>query len=92
MNDALRRWSLASPVPADPDDRPPLARAMTWVVRLTAISFEMVLPGVIGYGLDQWLGTGPWLAVGGFVVGPIVAFIHLLRITSADHPSSQDRG
>jgi F0F1-type ATP synthase assembly protein I len=59
---------------------------MSWVARLTTISLEMVLPGLIGYGLDQWLGTSYLLAIGGFVLGFIVAFLHLLRIAADDHP------
>jgi hypothetical protein len=64
---------------------------MSWVARLTTISLEMVLPGLLGYWLDQWLGTGYWLAMGGFALGFVVAFIHLLQIASADQPPSTAR-
>ena len=29
--------------------------------------------GAIGYALDGWLGTRPWLAILGLVVGAVVA-------------------
>jgi len=31
--------------------------------------------GAIGYALDGWLGTRPWLAILGLVVGAVVALI-----------------
>ena len=35
----------------------------------------------VGYFLDRWLDTKPWLLVAGSVVGMIVFFIQLIRIT-----------
>lgn len=34
----------------------------------------MVL-GAVGYGLDKWLGTRPWLAILGLAVGAVIALI-----------------
>ena len=33
--------------------------------------------GAIGYGLDKWLGTRPWLAVLGLVIGAAIALFGL---------------
>jgi ATP synthase protein I len=30
---------------------------------------SVLLLGALGYGLDRWLGTGPWLLVGGLLFG-----------------------
>ena len=36
--------------------------------------------GGIGFGLDRWLGTEPWLLVGGLLFGIVVGFFELARI------------
>jgi ATP synthase protein I len=36
----------------------------------------------LGYLLDRWLGTGPWLVVAGIVIGSIVGLYQFVRITS----------
>jgi F0F1-type ATP synthase assembly protein I len=33
--------------------------------------------GAVGYGLDRWLDTRPWLAIVGLVVGAVIALIGL---------------
>ncbi len=48
-----------------------------------AVSYTLigaiVLLGGIGYALDEWLGTSPWLLFGGLVLGLIVGFYELAR-------------
>jgi F0F1-type ATP synthase assembly protein I len=36
-----------------------------------------VVLGAVGYGLDKWLGTRPWLAILGLVAGAVIALIGL---------------
>ena len=49
----------------DPSDKlSPYAAAMEWVVRITAVGLEMVLPGLAGQWVDQRLGTSSFRAVG----------------------------
>ncbi len=36
----------------------------------------------LGYLLDRWLGTGPWLAVILCIAGAAAAFINLFRVAS----------
>jgi len=36
----------------------------------------------LGWLLDRWLGTKPWLLVVGIVVGAIVGFYQFIRLTS----------
>ena len=52
-----------------PDDRSPYALAMEWVSRITTIVIEMVLPAVIGYWIDQRLGTKVVFFTLGVVLG-----------------------
>lgn len=36
----------------------------------------------IGWVLDRWLGTGPWLLVTGILLGAIVGFYQFIRLVS----------
>ena len=38
--------------------------------------------GGIGWLLDRWLGTAPWLLVAGIVLGSVVGFYQFVRLTS----------
>lgn len=46
--------------------------------------------GGAGFLLDRWLGTRPWIMVGGFVVGYVVgiyaAMLHMRRMQAAKPP------
>jgi ATP synthase protein I len=37
---------------------------------------------ILGYLLDRWLGTSPWLSITGLILGTIGAFVGLYRIMS----------
>jgi F0F1-type ATP synthase assembly protein I len=37
---------------------------------------------ILGYLLDRWLKTSPWLSITGLILGTIGAFIGLYRIMS----------
>lgn len=39
----------------------------------------IILLGGVGYALDQWLGTWPWLLVGGLMLGLVVGFYELAK-------------
>jgi F0F1-type ATP synthase assembly protein I len=39
----------------------------------------IMLLGAIGYGLDRWLGTDPWLLVGGLLFGVVVGMYELAK-------------
>lgn len=36
----------------------------------------------VGWALDRWLGTGPWLLVAGIVLGSVVGFYQFIRLIS----------
>lgn len=36
----------------------------------------------VGYFLDRWLGTSPWLLVAGVILGAAVGFYELIRVMS----------
>ena len=39
----------------------------------------ILLLGVLGAAVDQWLGTRPWFLVGGLLLGVVVGFYELAR-------------
>jgi ATP synthase protein I len=51
-----------------------------------AAVFSFVLSTVtmlgLGWALDRWLGTGPWLVVTGIVLGAGVGFYQFIRLLS----------
>ena len=72
-----------------PDDRSPLALAMEWTSRVTAVSLEMVLPCVLGYWVDRQLNTRMVFLVLGAVFGLVCGMWHLIRMTQSP---AADRG
>ncbi len=62
------------------DDRSPMAIAFQWSATIMTISAEMVVPGLLGYWLDQRLGTGVLFLLVGFAVGGTLATLALMRI------------
>ena len=60
------------------------------VTRKTGLVYAGVLSFVIstvtmlglGWALDRWLGTGPWLVVTGIVLGAGVGFYQFVRLLS----------
>jgi F0F1-type ATP synthase assembly protein I len=63
-----------------PDDRTPIAIAVQWSATIMTISLEMVVPGLIGYWLDQQFGTRVVFLLIGFALGGILATLALMRI------------
>lgn len=43
------------------------------------LGFTMIAWSVIGYLLDRWLGTLPWLTMAGVVVGMVSLFLQVVR-------------
>ncbi len=80
-----------------PDDRSAMALAMAWSSRITTVSVEMVLPAMLGYWIDQRLGTVMVFLVLGAALGLTGGIWHLIRMTtppSVDLPkkSTEDNG
>ncbi len=63
-----------------PDDRSPLAVAMSWVSIAIAISLQMALPALLGVALDRWLATRPVFTTLGAIGGLVLGMYGLLRI------------
>lgn len=69
-------------VVADPpnDDRSALARGMAWAARVSSLGFELALPILAGYWLDQQWGTEPWLLLLGMGLGIYIFSLGVIRL------------
>ena len=54
-----------------------LAYGAALVLFSSVVSF-----GAVGWLLDRWFGTKPWLLVTGLVLGAIAGFYQFIRLTS----------
>jgi ATP synthase protein I len=71
----------------NPHGEPPnYVKAMQWVSRITSISMEMVLPGVIGYYfIDRWLGTRVVFLILGLIVGFVGGMWQLIKLAKENN-------
>ncbi len=54
---------------------------IAYAAALTLFASVVALCGV-GWALDRWLGTAPWLMALGLVLGAVVGFYQFVRLTS----------
>jgi ATP synthase protein I len=63
-----------------PDDEPSVLRQLA---RLSTIGISLVAATaiglLIGYGLDRWFGTRPWLTMVFTLFGIVAGFLNLFR-------------
>lgn len=83
-----------------PDEETPSRPAMTpqsglsWAMRLGTEMVSATLIGIgMGYGLDRWLGTRPWLTLLFFLFGVVAGFLNVYRAANpeARWPGDQDQ-
>ena len=65
------------------DDKEEVTRksGLAYAAGLT-IFFSLLTFLGVGWALDRWLGTSPWLLVAGIVLGSAVGFYEFVRIIS----------
>ncbi len=65
-----------------PDDQEANRKSgVAYAAALTLFSSVAALTGV-GWLLDRWLGTRPWLLVAGLLLGAVAGFYEFIRLTS----------
>jgi ATP synthase protein I len=76
---------------ADPQD--PFRQGLSMAAR---IGVELVVTTVVGaflgYLLDSWLGTRPWLMVVGVLLGAAAGFRSIYRMANPVDPSKDKKG
>lgn len=77
---------------ADPshDDRSPFAIAAAWSANIMTICLEMVVPIVLGYWADVWLGTRLVFVILGALAGMALGTLHLVRLVSPKKDSGEE--
>lgn len=55
--------------------------SMAYAAALSLFFSVVTLLG-LGWLLDRWLGTGPWLLVAGIVLGSVIGLYEFVRLTS----------
>ncbi len=72
------------------DDRSPTAKAMSQASEVIAACMLMIVPALIGYLVDQKVGTGFLFTVLGLIFGMVGAVLQLMRLVAAtDKPSDE---
>jgi hypothetical protein len=71
-------------VPDPHDDRSPLAVAATWASIVTTIGMEMAVPPLIGFWLDEKLGTRVVFVSLGAIGGLALGMISLIRVARSE--------
>ena len=65
-----------------PDDQEVNRKSgVAYAAALTLFFSVATLTGV-GWLLDRWLGTRPWLLVAGLLLGAVAGFYEFIRLTS----------
>jgi len=68
---------------ADQEDKEEINRKTGLAYAAAFSLFASVVGGlIVGWLLDRWLGTSPWLLVTGIVLGAAAGFYELIRAAS----------
>jgi len=63
-----------------PDSRSALSVGYYWCARVTTIGLEFATPALLGFGLDRWWKTSPWITVIGAFLGLGLGMTQVLRL------------
>lgn len=75
-----KRLRKARGEPESPEASPQYPRAMGLAFRLaTEMGAALFVGGVLGWGIDSWLGTRPWGLIGLLVLGAIAGTVAAFR-------------
>lgn len=74
------------------DDRSPVAKSLSKASEITAICMLMIVPGLIGYWIDQKVGSRVVFTLLGLILGMSGAVLQLVRLVSVADESSGSEG
>jgi hypothetical protein len=72
-----------------PDSRSALSVGYYWCARVTTIGLEFAIPAMLGFGLDRWLKTSPWITVIGAFLGLGLFTSQVFRLANELSPAIQ---
>lgn len=67
---------------ADPDNGETNRKSGIAYAAGLAMFFSVASLAGVGWLMDRWLGTAPWLLVAGVIMGAISGFYQFIRLTS----------
>lgn len=81
LNTKLESVQVGRKTVADDEaDKAMRSRGMAMGLRMsTELVAAIAVGGLIGYGLDKWLGTSPWLFLAFFMLGFAAGIINVVR-------------
>jgi F0F1-type ATP synthase assembly protein I len=66
----------------EPDEQDVNRKSAVVYAAITSLVVSIIGFLVVGWALDRWLNTGPWMIVGGIILGTIVGFVQFIRVMS----------
>ncbi len=67
---------------ADSNDKEVTRKSGIVYAAVFSILTSIVVFLLVGWMLDRWLATSPWMLVGGVVFGSVVGFYQFIRLIS----------
>ena len=67
---------------AKQDDQNVNAKSSVVYGAIISLALSIVSCLLVGWALDRWLGTSPWLIVVGIVLGSVAGFMQFIRLMS----------
>lgn len=67
---------------SDRDEQETIRKSGLVYAAVFAIISSIVVCLLIGWALDRWLKTSPWLLVTGIILGSVVGFYQFIRLIS----------
>ncbi len=67
------------------DDRSPMAKSLSKGTEIIAICMMMIVPGLIGYWIDQRVGSRVVFTLLGLILGMTVAVMQLVQLVSVSN-------
>lgn len=64
------------------DDQNVNAKSSVVYGAVLALALSIVSCLLVGWALDRWLGTSPWLIVAGILLGSVAGFMQFIRLMS----------
>jgi ATP synthase protein I len=67
-----------------------LGKGLSLAARIgVELAVTIIVGAFLGYLLDRWLSTGPWLMLVGLLLGTVAAFRNLYRVLSREMGDSK---
>jgi ATP synthase protein I len=66
----------------DKDDQNVNSKSSVVYGAVLSLALSIVSCLLVGWALDRWLGTSPWLIVAGILLGSVAGFMQFIRLMS----------